>query len=71
MAKGGPDLKRYMDKTLLLKLNANRAVRGVLRGYDQFMNVVLDDAVEVASTEKPMGTIVMRGNSIVQMEELD
>ena len=27
MAKGGPDLKRYMDKNLLLKLNGNRTVK--------------------------------------------
>lgn len=27
MAKGGPDLKRYMDKTLSLKLNGNRTVK--------------------------------------------
>ena len=27
MAKGGPDLKRYMDKTLSLKLNGNRFVK--------------------------------------------
>lgn len=27
MAKGGPDLKRYMDKTLSLKLNGNRIIK--------------------------------------------
>lgn len=27
MAKGGPDLKRYMDKNLALKLNGNRIVK--------------------------------------------
>lgn len=27
MAKGGPDLKRYMDKNLALKLNGNRVVK--------------------------------------------
>ena len=46
----GPDLKRYMDKELNLKLNGNRRVRGVLRGFDQFMNVTLDETVEEVST---------------------
>lgn len=46
----GPDLKRYMDKRLSLKLNGNRKVSGVLRGYDQFMNVTLDEAIEEVST---------------------
>ena len=29
-----------------MKLNGGRHVVGVLRGFDPFMNVVLDDAVE-------------------------
>lgn len=40
----GPDLKRYMDKNLSLTLNGGRIVKGVLRGYDQFMNLVLEEA---------------------------
>ena len=35
MSKGGPDLKKYMDKRLAIKLNANRNVVGILRGFDQ------------------------------------
>ena len=29
-----------------MALNANRHVSGVLRGFDQFMNIVLDNAVD-------------------------
>jgi hypothetical protein len=29
-----------MDKHLAIKLNASRKVTGILRGYDQFMNMV-------------------------------
>ena len=36
-----------MDKRLSIKLNANRTVTGVLRGFDQFMNLVLDETVEI------------------------
>eukprot|EP00752_Nemacystus_decipiens_P008023 g7169.t1 len=71
MAKGGPDLKRYMDKTLSLKLNGNRTVKGVLRGYDPFMNLVLDDTTDPASSDKKMGMVIIRGNSVVQFEILD
>lgn len=49
----GPDLKKYMDKRLSIMLNGNRNVRGLLRGFDQFMNIVLDESVEVVSTERP------------------
>ncbi len=49
-----------MDKRLLLQLNANRKVTGVLRGFDPFMNIVLDDAVEERTQEEriPMGLAV-------------
>ncbi|CCI46590.1 hypothetical protein ABG067_003132 [Albugo candida] len=69
----GPDLKRYMDKRLSLKLNGNRKVSGVLRGYDQFMNVTLDEAIEEVSTTEnnKIGMVVIRGNSIVQFECLE
>lgn len=35
-----------MDKRLTVKLNAGRVVLGVLRGFDPFMNLVMDEAVE-------------------------
>jgi small nuclear ribonucleoprotein G len=35
-----------MDKKLFIQLNGSRKVTGVLRGYDPFMNLVLDEAVE-------------------------
>lgn len=38
--------RTYLDKTVSLKLNKGRKVSGVLRGYDQFMNIVLDEAIE-------------------------
>ncbi|KAI9648007.1 hypothetical protein NHQ30_002635 [Ciborinia camelliae] len=36
----------YLDKRLFVQLNGSRKVIGVLRGYDVFLNIVLDDAVE-------------------------
>lgn len=35
-----------MDKQLFVHLQAGRKVSGKLRGYDVFLNVVLDDAVD-------------------------
>ena len=69
----GPDLRRYMDKKLAIRLNANRRVSGILRGFDQFMNLVLEDTVEeVSSTEKnELGMVVIRGNSVILIEPLE
>jgi small nuclear ribonucleoprotein G len=68
-----PDMKRYMDKKLSIKLNGNRKVTGILRGYDQFMNLVLDNTVEEVSANErnEIGMVVIRGNSVVMMEPLE
>ncbi|GAB6031423.1 hypothetical protein CHUAL_009200 [Chamberlinius hualienensis] len=68
-----PELKKYMDKKLSLKLNGGRQVTGILRGYDPFMNLVVDEATEeIKGGEKNnIGMVVIRGNSIVLLESLD
>ncbi|KAG8376740.1 hypothetical protein BUALT_Bualt09G0095200 [Buddleja alternifolia] len=67
-----PDLKKYMDKKLQIKLNANRMVVGTFRGFDQFMNLVIDNTVEVNGNEKTdIGMVVIRGNSVVTVEALE
>nr|AFK45258.1 unknown [Medicago truncatula] len=74
MSRSGqpPDLKKYMDKQLQIKLNANRMIVGTLRGFDQFMNLVVDNTVEVNGNEKnDIGMVVIRGNSVVTVEALE
>ncbi|XP_002742321.1 small nuclear ribonucleoprotein G-like [Saccoglossus kowalevskii] len=68
-----PELKKFMDKKLSLKLNGGRQVTGVLRGYDPFMNLVMDESVEeISGGEKhQIGMVVIRGNSIIMLEALD
>ncbi|XP_071827918.1 probable small nuclear ribonucleoprotein G [Apostichopus japonicus] len=68
-----PELKKYMDKKLLLKLNGKRQIIGVLRGFDPFMNLVIDEAVEDTreGTKNEIGMVVVRGNSIILLEALD
>lgn len=51
---------RYMDKKLLLKLNGGRSVSGYLRGFDPFMNVVIDETEEHLkdNTKNKIGMVV-------------
>jgi small nuclear ribonucleoprotein G len=65
-----PELKGMMDKKLSVKLNANRHVTGVLRGFDQFMNIVLDNTVD-EKLKADLGMVVIRGNSIITIEALE
>lgn len=63
-----PELKKYMDKQVSVRLNGARLVTGVVRGFDPFMNLVLDEASD--STQQ-MGMVVIRGNAIMAIEALD
>ena len=58
------------DKRLKLLLNGNRKLVGVLRGYDAFLNVVLEEATEVTQGTY-LGQVVIRGNSVIQFEALE
>ncbi len=64
-----------MDLRVDLRLNGERRVAGIMKGYDQFMNVVLDEAIEIRQGNKVekrnLGTIVIRGQSIVLWENID
>jgi len=62
-----------MEKRLFVQLNGNRKVIGILRGYDVFLNVVLDDAVEEKSGGEKvrLGMVVIRGNSVLMLEAME
>jgi len=49
-----------MDKKLFVHLQGGRKVSGILRGYDLFLNLVIDDAQEETTPAQrhPIGTIV-------------
>ncbi|KAH0837041.1 hypothetical protein FOPE_04612 [Fonsecaea pedrosoi] len=73
MPQAQPELKKYMEKRLFVQLNGNRKVIGVLRGYDVFLNIVLDEAVEekTGGERERLGMVVIRGNSVVMLEALE
>ncbi|CVK83604.1 hypothetical protein LB506_001036 [Fusarium annulatum] len=80
MAPAQPELKkasrslfRYLDKRLFVQLNGSRKVIGILRGYDVFLNIVLDEAVEEkdGGEKERIGMVVIRGNSVVMLEALE
>jgi small nuclear ribonucleoprotein G len=53
-------LLQFMDKKLFVHLQGGRKVSGVLRGYDLFLNLVIDDALEetIPAQKHPIGTVV-------------
>ena len=76
----GADLRKFMDLRVDLRINADRRIAGIMKGYDQYMNIVLDEAIEIAknnqgtgATEqnRNLGMIVIRGASVQLWENLD
>lgn len=44
----------------------------MLRGFDQFMNVVVDNTVRINGNENnEIGMVVIRGNSVVTVKALE
>ena len=64
------NIHNTQDKRLKLSLNGNRKVVGTLRGYDAFLNIVLENA-ENDGDNTNIGTIVIRGNSVIQFESVE
>lgn len=66
-----------MDLRVDLRMNGDRRIAGIMKGYDQYMNIVLDEAYEITKTKdaaegnRNLGMIVLRGASVHLWENLD
>ncbi|GMY36479.1 sm-like protein LSM1B [Fagus crenata] len=69
-------LASYLDKKLLVLLRDGRKLMGILRSFDQFANVVLQDAFDRVIVgdlycDIPLGLYVIRGENVVLIGELE
>ncbi|KAH9042341.1 Sm-like ribonucleoprotein [Lactarius hengduanensis] len=65
-----------VDRKMLVVLRDGRKLHGVLRSYDQFANLVLEDTVERiyagdTFAEKWCGLFLIRGENVVLLGEID
>merc|ERR1712130_909799 len=54
--------------------NVNTRIEGHITGFDEYMNLVLDDACEVhlkRKTEKVLGRIMLKGDNITLIQARD
>ena len=75
------DLGRFIDKGVSVKLSGGREVTGTLKGYDQLLNLVLDECVEymrdredplrITDETRELGLLVCRGTSVMVVSALD
>jgi len=62
-------LSNSLGNTVLVKLRNGKMLRGLLQGYDQHMNLVLENSEEVVdqNSSNKLGTIVVRGDNIIMI----
>jgi small nuclear ribonucleoprotein len=59
-------LRNSVDKPVIVKLKGGRAIRGILVGFDEHLNLVLRKAEFIFREETELlGDIVLRGDNVV------
>merc|ERR1712176_433725 len=75
------DLSKYLDKAIRVKFQGGREASGILKGYDQLLNLVidstseqlrdLDDPFRPSTESRDLGLVVCRGTSVVLISPQD
>lgn len=66
-------LENSVGKRVSLLLKDGRSLDGWLTGFDEYMNMVLDETLESVSEgqeSRRLGRVVLRGNSVVSIAVL-
>lgn len=62
-------LEESLGKAVLIRLKGGKSLRGKLQGFDQHLNLVLEDAEDTTRTEdvERLGLIIVRGDNVVMI----
>ena len=60
-------LEESLGKTVLVRLRGGKKLRGKLKGFDQHLNLVLNETNDTTDVEnvKNLGSIIVRGDNVV------
>ncbi len=60
-------LAESIGSMVLVRLKGGREIRGILKSFDQHLNLVLDEAEEMRKDNKirKLGLIIIRGDNVV------
>ena len=59
-------LERNLNKSVMLTLKDGRTLEGKLTGFDEYMNMILEETEETREDQvRRVGTVILRGNNIV------
>ncbi|KAF8901569.1 hypothetical protein CPB85DRAFT_126191 [Mucidula mucida] len=69
------DLSKYVNERIRVKFTGGREVTGTLKGYDQLLNLVLDEVeeeiLEPQIHKRTLGLVVLRGPTITLLSPVD
>jgi small nuclear ribonucleoprotein len=60
-------LEESLGKIVLVRLRGGKKLRGKLKGFDQHLNLLLEETEDITNAEKPrkLGTIILRGDNVI------
>ncbi len=60
-------LEESLGRTVLIQLKGGRSLRGKLKGFDQHLNLVLEETDDITHTDtvRRLGVIIVRGDNVV------
>jgi small nuclear ribonucleoprotein len=60
-------LEQNLSKVVLVRLKGGKSLRGKLKGFDQHLNLVLEETEDTTNIEnqKKLGLIIVRGDNVV------
>ena len=60
-------LEESLGKIVLVRLRGGKKLRGKLKGFDQHLNLLLEETEDITNAEKArkLGTIILRGDNVI------
>ena len=60
-------LEESLGKTVLVRLKGGKSLRGRLKGFDQHLNLVLEETEDTTNSEnvRKLGVIIVRGDNVI------
>jgi len=60
-------LEESLGKVVLVRLKGGKSLRGKLKGFDQHLNLVLEETEDTTDIEnvKRLGEIIVRGDNVI------
>ena len=72
------ELRKSLNKVILIKIKKNRLFRGSLKSFDQHLNLLIDECTQIYEIEnekgelieerEELGEILIRGDNVVFIE---